>query len=91
MDLKRAREIYQHPKGHTVKELANCLVALNNSQEIALTGLQFSAIADAHNKLGIPFIELSQCQKLCIEDCIAAQSHNDSLSIVGICPQTCSI
>jgi len=54
MDITTARAIYANPKGHSKVELRECLEVLNEEhQPVALSPLQFAAVFEAHNRLGI--------------------------------------
>lgn len=57
MTLREARAIYDSSSGHSKEELIECLRVLN-AQEVEFTTLQFLAIKDAHDRLGIPIQDI---------------------------------
>ena len=59
MNLEEAKVIYHSPKGHSKKELCECLRILN-AQPHEFNWLQALAIEDAHIRLGIPLEVISE-------------------------------
>jgi len=63
MTLKEAEQIYISPNGHSTEELKECLRVIN-TQPFTLNELQMSAIEDAHERLGVPLVDITKEAKL---------------------------
>ena len=54
MTVDKAREIYNHPKGHTKEELRQCIRVLNEAaQPVELYPIQVAALTDAALRLNL--------------------------------------